>query len=504
MLNEIKVPLVGVNDKYAKIVQWNIKDEHFVKKGEILCFLETTKIVFELESEFSGFIKIIMPEGMRIKIQSTIGYIAETLEELKKIDFNKRDNEKENIRKRAGEIVVTKKAMKVAKEYGINLKQIKKIGIIREKDIVNYYKKNILNSQKIKNEADNIFPEINEGKLDEYFLNLIKKDENFKWLTSELKIYLYKKFGAKIESNVKINKGTIILSKNIVIKADSKIGEGCNIKCDNFYLGKMGVIGNKANIVTRRLYIDDVFFSGNNILIGGGGAYGERSGLKIGKCCLISSNCIINTGYPVIIEDNVGISPNVSIFTHSHWQNILKGYKVNFGSVIIKEGSYITGNVMIVPGVKIGKGATVLANSLVLEDVNDYSIVCGVPAREVYKINPNLSLKQKDEIFKRIFNELKQEIKDKGFNAERLLYNISLPKEPIQDIKLYLGLEVPESLKKLAKTTKQFTIFDIGKYETIGKEDNLSDEVRNFLRKRGIKFSPIYWRYTKDEGFFNQ
>jgi len=503
MLRELKIPLLGENEKYAKLVKCYVEDGQYVKKGQILCFLETTKVVFDFEAEFSGYVKILVSEGEKIELRTVIGYIANRLEELKKIDFKKLDMKK-NTKILKGETVATKKALKFAKKHGINLVQIRESGIIREKDVLKYYNKNSNISKRVKKETEDIIPELDDGKVDETFLTFIGQDENFKWLSTDLKIYLYKKFGANIESDVKIGRGAVIIGKKIVMKANSEIGEKCYIKCDSFYLGKMSIIGNKANIVTRRLYIGDVFFSGNNIIIGGGGAYEENSGLKVGNCCLISSGCTINTGCPVFIEDYVGLSPNVSIFTHSHWQNILEGYKANFGSVTLKKGSYITGNVMIVPGVKVGKGATVLANSLVLENVDDYSIVCGVPAKEVYKINPNLTLEKKDMIFKRILEELKQAIKNKGFNYKKLFYSISLSNESISDMEIYLGLEVSENFKRKAKITKQFTIFDLGKYEIVGKESNFSDEVRNFLRKRGVKFSPIHWRYTKDRGFFNQ
>ena len=38
-------------------------------------------------------------------------------------------------------------------------------------------------------------------------------------------------------------------------------------------------------------------------------------------------------------------------------------------------------------------------------------------------------------------------------------------------------------------------VFDVGAYRVHGEQDAVSDEVRNFLRRRGIRFKPIHWRY---------
>jgi acetyltransferase-like isoleucine patch superfamily enzyme len=324
------------------------------------------------------------------------------------------------------------------------------------------------------------------AKVDQSFLDLIQNDEQFKELSGDLKIELYRKYGAEIGADVKIGKGSILLCKDITIQDSAEIGNNCIIKCNSFSLGKMSVIGNNANIITRHVNIGDVFYSGNNILIGGGGAYDRAdSGLTVGDSCLISSGCIINTCYPVMLGNNVGLSPNVSIYTHSHWCDVLKGYKSSFGKVTIGDDAYITGNVMIVPGITIGKGAVVLANSTVIKSVPDYTIVCGVPAKEFQKIDPDLSFEKKHRIFTRIWNELKEHLREKGY---------------------YNDLEyIVESEKILLKN--RFVTFDITNYEITSVEaeyDDFTNEVRNFLRKRGIKFKPIYWRYENDKGFFNQ
>ena len=49
--------------------------------------------------------------------------------------------------------------------------------------------------------------------------------------------------------------------------------------------------------------------------------------------------------------------------------------------VIIGDDVWLGRNVLVMPGVKIGKGSIVAAGAVVTKDVPEYKIVGGVPAR---------------------------------------------------------------------------------------------------------------------------
>ena len=53
------------------------------------------------------------------------------------------------------------------------------------------------------------------------------------------------------------------------------------------------------------------------------------------------------------------------------------------GPVIIKDKVWLGDKVTILPGVTIGEGAVVAANSVVTKDVPPYTIVAGVPAKQI-------------------------------------------------------------------------------------------------------------------------
>lgn len=77
------------------------------------------------------------------------------------------------------------------------------------------------------------------------------------------------------------------------------------------------------------------------------------------------------------------IAPNVSIFSASHETSVLSRIKfVEFGHpVYIEDDCWIGGNVVILPGVRIGRGSTIAAGSVVTKSVPPYSIGMGAPCK---------------------------------------------------------------------------------------------------------------------------
>lgn len=122
--------------------------------------------------------------------------------------------------------------------------------------------------------------------------------------------------------------------------------------------------------------------------------------ILIGESCYIGDHSRIWSGENIIIGNNVLISHNVNIIdTSAHefdskersirYTDLLKNGPWNEkGSiitkpVIIEDYAWVSFNVTILKGVKIGKGAIIGANSLVTKDVPPYSLVVGNPGRVV-------------------------------------------------------------------------------------------------------------------------
>ena len=119
----------------------------------------------------------------------------------------------------------------------------------------------------------------------------------------------------------------------------------------------------------------------------------RRRGVKIGKNCHISPYVLIDLLHPELIkiEDNVTISSNSMIFAHINptSNEFLKhhGYPRTIKPVVIKKGAIISVGCIIIAGVTVGKNSIVGAGSVVNQDIPDYCVVVGNPARVVKKID---------------------------------------------------------------------------------------------------------------------
>jgi len=120
----------------------------------------------------------------------------------------------------------------------------------------------------------------------------------------------------------------------------------------------------------------------------------QRSrGVTIGKNCHISPYVLIDLVYPSLIKigDNVTIGSNSLIFAHANpTANIFlkKGaYPRKVAEVTIKSGAVLFPGAIITAGVTIGENSMISAGSVVFEDVPDYCIAMGNPARVIKRID---------------------------------------------------------------------------------------------------------------------
>jgi len=80
----------------------------------------------------------------------------------------------------------------------------------------------------------------------------------------------------------------------------------------------------------------------------------------------------------ITVEDHAIVGYDVTLLCHEFLQD---EYRV--GEVVVGERAMIGAGVVVLPGVRVGEGAQVAANSLVAEDVEPDTTVAGVPAEPV-------------------------------------------------------------------------------------------------------------------------
>jgi acetyltransferase-like isoleucine patch superfamily enzyme len=133
---------------------------------------------------------------------------------------------------------------------------------------------------------------------------------------------------------------------------------------------------------------------GNDVIIDDFVLLDGKQETKIGSYVHIGSFCSIVGGGRFIMEDFSGLSSGCRIFTGSEdfsgssltnptipaeFRNVTRSF------VVIKKHVILGANVVVLPGVTIGEGAAIGACSLVIKDVEAWTINAGSPTRVLGK-----------------------------------------------------------------------------------------------------------------------
>ena len=111
--------------------------------------------------------------------------------------------------------------------------------------------------------------------------------------------------------------------------------------------------------------------------------------INIGNYSTINRGCLLDARGNIHIGSNVSISHDVKIVTGGHDVQS-SNFSAKYLPVKIDDYVWIGTGSIILQGVHIAKGAVVCAGAVVTHDIEAYSIVAGVPAKEINKRNNNL------------------------------------------------------------------------------------------------------------------
>lgn len=125
-----------------------------------------------------------------------------------------------------------------------------------------------------------------------------------------------------------------------------------------------------------------------------GANFFNPSNITIGHDTIIGDHCFLDGRAPLTIGNHVGIASQVLIYNDEHDINS-SDYGNSFGPIEIGDYVFVGPRAIILPNVKIGKGAVVAAGAVVTKDIPENEIWGGVPAKKISdrKItNPNYKL----------------------------------------------------------------------------------------------------------------
>lgn len=113
---------------------------------------------------------------------------------------------------------------------------------------------------------------------------------------------------------------------------------------------------------------------------------------KIGPGTWIGAFTVIDGTGGLTIGAGCDIGVGTQIYTHSTLHRCLSGRRyaeVDRRATTIGDRVFISGNVVVNPGVTVGNEAVLLAGSVVTHDVPPRTVVAGVPARPIARVIVN-------------------------------------------------------------------------------------------------------------------
>ena len=252
-------------------------------------------------------------------------------------------------------------------------------------------------------------------------------------------------------------------------------GDNVSIECEKVKIGKHSKIGSNVKIKCKELDVGDHLFMADGVEIGRGGCNGINSTVKIGEGVGIFENTVINPSEPVEIGDYCGIGADVMIWTHGAWLDITKGFPSDFGPVKIGNDVWLPARSIVLPNVTIGNNVVIGINSIINRSLPDGCFAAGSPCK-VIKENVYPKEISDTELGKMVRGILSDwmtliQYKLEGFDPPTIstsYYN--------KERKIKLILDSGE------------TIYDIVERTIEGGDNDIAEDLRDYLRRRGIKF----------------
>ena len=109
--------------------------------------------------------------------------------------------------------------------------------------------------------------------------------------------------------------------------------------------------------------------------------------IRIGKNVFINSGCCFQDQGGITIGDGTLIGHQVVLATLNHDLKVERRGSMNAASITIGKNVWIGAHVTVLAGVTIGDNAVVAAGAVVNKDVPADTVVAGVPAKIIKKLN---------------------------------------------------------------------------------------------------------------------
>jgi acetyltransferase-like isoleucine patch superfamily enzyme len=118
-------------------------------------------------------------------------------------------------------------------------------------------------------------------------------------------------------------------------------------------------------------------------------AVGGSGDISMGHHCYINPNCVLYSGNGIAMGNYVLLAPGVMLLPTNHASSRrdipirLQGFLPSKNGIVIEDDVWIGANSVVLDGAHIGKGAIIVAGSLIVGSVPQYEVWGGVPAKKI-------------------------------------------------------------------------------------------------------------------------
>jgi acetyltransferase-like isoleucine patch superfamily enzyme len=512
---EIVLTREDANTEFALLAEWLVEDGTEVAGGQPVCVVETTKATVEVESPGAGTLVQLYDENIEVELGKTIALVAESAEEL--VTARGRREPRQERAPAATDRKATRKAVELAERHGVDLGAIEKRGFITEKDVEAEIARVAAAAGPATRAAlagvstagvslpASLELEESLGRLDDGFLESLRADpESFGALPSEEKVTEYRRQGAEIGDGVVLGLGTVIVAPRVVLSPGVVLGPDSTIMCEEIVaIGELATFGAHLDLRCRRAYIGDGVWAGRSIRIGGGGHRDPWAVLAVGDLAFIGDEAFVNVCRPVLIGREAFLTMRSLIVTHNVGHSLLEGFENRFAPVVLEDRAQVGLGAVLYAGCRIGAEAIVASNSYVVADVPAGSFAIGVPAKVTGSAKHHVSPARQVELARRMIDELHELLALRGHEVSAISDGDERAFE-VQGVRVSFvpryeggvaGEAVVLTLDVGAETGDGVAVLDLLGRRLHGSGGVVLESVREFCRKRGIRFEPGPWRY---------
>ena len=324
------------------------------------------------------------------------------------------------------------------------------------------------------------------------------------FLPSFLKKFVYRLKGYRIDADVTLQLGCVVIGKEVSIGKKSSIGFFTIIRASKIEIKRYVKIGAMSAIDTECIFIDDDARINEQVYIGG--TKTPQSAIRLGKRTIIMQASYINPTMPITIGDDSGIGGHCLLFTHGSWNSVLEGYPVKFAPIQIGKKVWLPWRVFVMPGVTIGDGVVVGADSMINREVPANCLVAGSPAKIIRENFPvPLSETEKSKELQLIFSAFMDYLNHYGFKIKQSEipngFILSVQKKNVQaalvfckNVKDIPVCNTSNNLLVLQEESIQDSAYSMSvslHNNTRKGTSNMGEEFMQFISRYGVRFNRL-------------